>query len=182
MNSILIIDDEEVNFIINSKILSIGKFADKVVYHSSGASGLQYLQSLADTLQEWPTHIFVDINMPEMDGFEFIEAYKCITEKINATAKVFICHPQSVPKTKGRQKNSLSSTNFSKNPLRFRQQEWFSISPYLVFRRGNELDELCLFSNCVNYFSKKRRISHCFNHNFFLSHFSFSQFRSQQLR
>ena len=77
MNSILIIDDEEVDFIIHSKIIKLGKHAEKITYQSSAIDALEYLAKLNDnSSSDWPTHIFLDINMPGMNGFEFIEAYK----------------------------------------------------------------------------------------------------------
>lgn len=74
MNSILIIDDEEIDFLVNSQILKRVGFT-KAVYHSSAISALHYLEEIFNNAEEWPSHIFLDINMRHMSGFDFIDAY-----------------------------------------------------------------------------------------------------------
>jgi CheY-like chemotaxis protein len=75
MNSVLIIDDDEVDYMIYSRVIKLGKFAEVVNYASSGESALDYLKSISQNAEKWPSYIFVDINMPGIDGFKFIEEY-----------------------------------------------------------------------------------------------------------
>ncbi len=117
MNSILIIDDEEVNFFINSKILQMGNFADNIIYQSSGEYALEYLENLIKKKQELPTHIFVDINMPEMDGFEFIEEYSKLIVGVKSDAKVFILSSSINPKDKLKAKEMSIIQEFLEKPF-----------------------------------------------------------------
>jgi CheY-like chemotaxis protein len=48
------------------------------------------LSFLNQTDQQWPTHIFIDVNMPGMNGFEFVDEYLKIPGALDRNSKLFI--------------------------------------------------------------------------------------------
>jgi CheY-like chemotaxis protein len=77
IDTVLLIDDDEINNMICTKIISKNDFATNVVACSSARQGLKYLQdALADGAIPLPTVIFLDINMPVMNGWDFLDQYK----------------------------------------------------------------------------------------------------------
>ena len=67
---ILLVDDDQLNNLINTRIIT--KFSDYTVdSFTSGREGLKYLQACEPEL--FPEIIFLDINIPVMDGWEFLE-------------------------------------------------------------------------------------------------------------
>ena len=79
------IDDNEVDLKINSKIITISKLFDEIILCQSGEEALTYLNRNLREEDKLPDFILLDIQMPEMDGFEFLEIFKQlpapITEK-----------------------------------------------------------------------------------------------------
>jgi CheY-like chemotaxis protein len=119
MNSILIIDDEEVDFIIHSKIIKLGKFADKISYQNSGVSALQYLTEITKSDLEWPTHIFLDINMPQMNGFEFLEALSKLEIFHANQTKIYILSSSINPKDREKAKEFELIKDYLMKPMTF---------------------------------------------------------------
>jgi CheY-like chemotaxis protein len=83
--NVMLIDDSELDNFINEKTLEANHFAKKVYIHTSAKSALEFLSNLVTMGSEYadvyPFVIFIDINMPMMDGFQFIEHFKKTTEK-----------------------------------------------------------------------------------------------------
>lgn len=100
--SILIIDDDEINnFIIRKRINSLGSsFATK--YLLSGESALSYLQDCVTSQRNLPNVVLVDIQMPGMDGFEFLEEFeKRFKEQLNETS-LYVLSASANPNDKER--------------------------------------------------------------------------------
>lgn len=71
---VLLIDDDEIVNSINSVIIKHAKFALKIDSTNSVPSALEYL-SEASNQDEYPEVIFLDLNMPDQNGWDFIEEY-----------------------------------------------------------------------------------------------------------
>jgi CheY-like chemotaxis protein len=71
---IMLIDDSKFDIFICSKILTEEAGARHIVEMQSGIEALQYLKFLVNPV-DFPDLIFLDIKMPYMSGFEFLEAY-----------------------------------------------------------------------------------------------------------
>lgn len=69
---VMLIDDNEADNVFHEIILRKAGFAGELVVHESAEAALQALS--AETPPAKPTLILLDINMPGMDGFQFVEA------------------------------------------------------------------------------------------------------------
>jgi CheY-like chemotaxis protein len=69
----MLVDDNETDLFINRKLIERESIAAGIVCWQSGKSALEYLLSIG--AEELPDFIFLDIKMPEMDGFAFLEEF-----------------------------------------------------------------------------------------------------------
>lgn len=73
----LLIDDDQINNYLSEEIIAATKIAEEVVVLTDGQQGLQYVKapglSAADKIL-----ILLDLNMPIMDGFEFLDEFQLL--------------------------------------------------------------------------------------------------------
>ena len=87
---VMLVDDNDTDNFISKRIIEITKFAKRVEVKGSGKSALDYLkenQNIADNL---PNIIFLDINMPVVDGFVFLYEFEKFNELVRNKCKVII--------------------------------------------------------------------------------------------
>ncbi len=75
---ILLIDDNNIDNYINKYIIDKMDISEKTTAITSPVEALIYLRTLETA---FPDIIFLDIKMPEMDGFGFLEAYNKFSDK-----------------------------------------------------------------------------------------------------
>ncbi|WGQ09228.1 response regulator [Pedobacter gandavensis] len=90
VRKVMLIDDNEVDLKINSKIITITKLFDEIILCQSGEEALNYFSKNQNEEDKIPDFILLDIQMPEMDGFEFLEIYKGLPKSITEKCVVAI--------------------------------------------------------------------------------------------
>jgi CheY-like chemotaxis protein len=72
---IMLIDDNEVDNLMHKKILNVTGIAENIISFLNGLEAINYFRILTE-INVSPYLIFLDLNMPKMDGFKFISEYK----------------------------------------------------------------------------------------------------------
>jgi CheY-like chemotaxis protein len=95
--NILIIDDDAVTALLHKRLLESMRIAQKIEFINDPFHALDYLRQLYATntyTGSCPDLIFLDINMPGMNGFEFIEALE--TQGIDCRRLSIVMYTSSV--------------------------------------------------------------------------------------
>lgn len=79
---VMVIDDNQIDLYIAEMVMATTHFAEKVICVSSAKEALAWLTPLYEFPDELPELIFLDINMPEMTGFDFLDEYRHLPENI----------------------------------------------------------------------------------------------------
>ncbi len=87
---VMLVDDNDTDNFISKRIIEITKFARHVEVKSSGKSALDYLRDNQSVSQNLPNIIFLDINMPIVDGFVFLYEFEKFNELVRNKCKVII--------------------------------------------------------------------------------------------
>lgn len=72
---VLLIDDNEIDNFINNRIISKSNIAETITVKKSGIEALEYLETLKDDFDSFPDLVFLDIAMPTMNGFDFLNEF-----------------------------------------------------------------------------------------------------------
>ncbi|MFL5730926.1 MAG: response regulator [Cytophagaceae bacterium] len=76
ISCILLIDDDVITNFINVRLLKKMAISEEVNVVLNGEEGLIYLHTYIEKHKCYPELILLDINMPVMDGFHFLEELK----------------------------------------------------------------------------------------------------------
>jgi CheY-like chemotaxis protein len=87
---VMLVDDNDTDNFISKRIIEITKFARRVVVKSSGRSALDYLIAHQSSPEDLPNIIFLDINMPIVDGFVFLYEFDTFNELVKNKCKIII--------------------------------------------------------------------------------------------
>jgi len=107
--TIMLIDDNEIDNFINERLIKAYYFAQNVYVHTSTKSALEFLKNIEATIHELPaelipSHILLDINMPILDGFNFLDEFQKfapeLTKKIRVAMLTTSLNPLDIEKSK----------------------------------------------------------------------------------
>lgn len=84
---VLILDDDDVSNFIYKKIIESSGIANEIVTFQKGRLALEYLIERINVKEGFPDMIFIDINMPVMNGWDFLDEYK---EKVAPKVDKFV--------------------------------------------------------------------------------------------
>ena len=116
---IFLIDDNEMDNVFHEVILRRSGFTGEVLAFEDAQHALDYLQT--DETHA-PTLIFLDINMPRMDGFEFAGKAEVLLQRaLSATTTIVMLSSSSASPDKEKAAGISAISGFIVKPL-FEQQ------------------------------------------------------------
>ena len=86
--SILLVDDDDATNYLHELYIKEWGYAENIYKAMNGQEALDFLKTNEAFQQERPSLILLDINMPIMNGFEFMEAYKELEAEFKASLVV----------------------------------------------------------------------------------------------
>jgi CheY-like chemotaxis protein len=109
----LLIDDNYIDNFVTRKILEGSNFVEKIVVLRSADEAIKALTDGSVT----PDVIFLDVRMPLMGGFEFLEAYEKIEGVDKENIKIFMLSSSLDPHDMRRSTDNKYITQFIHKPL-----------------------------------------------------------------
>ncbi len=88
---VMLVDDNTIDNFIHQRVINFYQYAMKTSVYTSPLKALERLKQLNTAApNEIPSFLFLDLNMPMMDGFEFMEAYAELPQGVRNLCKVVI--------------------------------------------------------------------------------------------
>ena len=91
-NYVMMIDDDATALQLHQMIVNMASLSDYFITISAASKALEVLKEINyKEPDNFPKYLLIDLNMPEMDGKEFIEAFENeFPDKLNKTKLVVI--------------------------------------------------------------------------------------------
>ncbi|MBB5396740.1 response regulator [Mucilaginibacter sp. AK015] len=112
-NTCLLIDDNYIDNFVTRKILESGNFADNIIVIQSPQEAINALRD--GTVK--PDAIFLDIRMPIMSGFEFLQEYESLELDNKEVVKIFMLSSSLDPTDMNNSKSNKYVARFVHKPL-----------------------------------------------------------------
>jgi CheY-like chemotaxis protein len=113
--NVLLVDDNPMDNMVNSQLITQSGFAKKSNCFESAKETLEFLRS-AD-VSELPEIIFLDIIMPGMDGFQFLEEFEKLDASIRTRCRIVLLSSSDSFKDLNRANKNRLVKKFLNKPL-----------------------------------------------------------------
>ena len=117
LDYILLIDDDEATNFFNQIVLEEAGVAKQIKIVESGQEALEFLQTKENGNYPRPELIFLDINMPGMDGWDFLKAYADLSDEYKGNIIVVMLTTSLNPEDKEKANSMPDVTSFQNKPL-----------------------------------------------------------------
>lgn len=117
-SSVILVDDSAIDNFVNTKIITRYQFANDIFVFSKPFKALKYLTDLDIKLtDEIPFVLFLDLDMPEMNGFEFLDAFNLLPDKLKKNMKIAVLTSSCNPADNERCSKNKSVVAYFNKPL-----------------------------------------------------------------
>lgn len=114
---ICIIDDDEVYQYTATKSIKTSSVVKRVLVFNDGEEAFNYLNDNLGVREKLPDIIFLDINMPYMDGWEFMEQFVKIKPNLSKPITVYMISSSVVPDDIAKAKSISDISDYIIKPI-----------------------------------------------------------------
>jgi CheY-like chemotaxis protein len=114
---IALVDDDKVFQLTTLRTIQAAKLTDKILQFENGEEALSYLKQHASETDTLPDYIFLDINMPFVDGWMFLEDFASLKMGIKKDISIYMVSSSIDPRDVNRAKGNKDVREYIIKPV-----------------------------------------------------------------
>lgn len=89
MNRFLLIDDDDIFNFLHTEVIKQVVDSPEITMFNSSVEALEYINNLVKSKIQLPDYFFIDIRMPEMNGFELVDELMKLPRELFKNSKLY---------------------------------------------------------------------------------------------
>jgi len=114
---VAIVDDDKIFQLTASKTIRATEVTDNVLQFENGEEALRYIRAHFSEASKLPDCLFLDINMPFVDGWMFLEDYAALKDTLAKSMTIYMVSSSIDPRDIARAKNNLHVSDYVIKPV-----------------------------------------------------------------
>lgn len=114
---VALVDDDKIFQFTASKTISTLEITDKILQFDNGGEALNYLVNHAGSEESLPDYIFLDINMPLVDGWTFLEDFAGLSQNLKKKISIYMVSSSIDPRDIQRARSIPEVTEYVTKPV-----------------------------------------------------------------
>ncbi|MDD5363286.1 MAG: response regulator [Ignavibacteria bacterium] len=117
LKCVMLVDDDKNDNFFHEREIRKTNPETIIIVKTSGKEALDYLISQSYIIEPHPELIFLDINMPGMNGWEFLAEYNKMDKELQSRAIIIMLSTSKNPEDESRCKSWSFVSDYIKKPL-----------------------------------------------------------------
>jgi len=113
----MLVDDNDIDIFLNKKLLRTTGITENTVAFHSAKEALDYLSENANIPEKLPSVILLDVLMPEVTGFQFLELFEKLPDSVKGVSKIVMLSSTIDPNDLERARSNRHVVDILKKPL-----------------------------------------------------------------
>ena len=117
LKTLTLVDDDDIFVFLTTKIIEQTNLVDLIKVFGNGLDAINFLKENKNNVDALPDIILLDLNMPIMNGWQFLEEYNKLNPTIGKKITIYICSSSISPDDITRAKTISEVSDYIIKPI-----------------------------------------------------------------
>ena len=117
LKTLTLVDDDDIFVFLTTKIIEQTNLVDLIKVFGNGLDAINFLKENKNNVDALPDIILLDLSMPIMNGWQFLEEYNKLNPTIGKKITIYICSSSISPDDITRAKTISEVSDFIIKPI-----------------------------------------------------------------